>query len=1027
MHRYHPEDPRSGTKGYEGSLTQDEEGALNELQSIIEEDGLDLRLVRGDYGEGFDGGQHAVEPLRLCLLRFLRGNAFSVSKALSQLEDCVDHRRQHPTDKLLSKSPREVLECDVEEFNSFYPRWLMGYDRLGRPMLATRYGSLRLWEMTKLTTIERMTELHAREQELLLRQERRAETYESGRTCSRRAMHVHGTAQSSAQRTSASPVPRPKVTKAFVRLFKMRAHMDQLLFPEVLGKCFIVNTPGLFSYVWAMFCPMLDERTRSKIAIISRPQDWQKALQEIADPEQLSPEYGGKTRRPQGGRRGDEQRRRSWRVGRGRGAAGRCRGIGGGFGGGSKSRCWNTLVEACVREKKHRFYFGFWKSASVAGGRNAPCHQSTAFEDLNFFDALAELDQSNTYRGGGTRRRNRSSRLRSRSGSDIEAGRPLASTNLSRRTSGLAGFGAGPAVAGVREGRPSSETGGEGGEAQEEGTKKHLLAALLGWCYAPVLRRLERKCVDQVIRLSSLGDGVVLDTARAVPPSLSVSLSRAKVLGLQWCAVTAVCLGSLLLLLALIGSAGARLRNRFTLLGFAALEAAVALGMLLSGAWCLALAGGSATLSDLTWEAMHHEIRNMDEEHARWDDERRFRQLRRCFQEANALCTIFACVCAGYGGYALSFTVSLGLGANAASTYLLVASSYLLLLAGAVGFWAARSGRPDAFRIHSAALVPAGAAYASLSVVQLVAVGPSDGLVTEAWGDLRADGENLYSIQASVSTMLIVGGVLSAVTFALVVCNAVASRAARLALLHLPETSTHRRRNLRKSGKLTRGEKLVTAWALALATTSTLIDGSFAVFSAWLARDGGTGGTWLVSAWRAMGRGDRRYVEGDTFTVATAIIVALVQGPTAVLYAWAVYTRRGFRFSVGILVCTASLHTQLLRYVTSAESSSSESESESESGSKSLYVAVSVLLALLQVVGALAVLIFNVRKLTKRVNAAELLLHARLGGKVESSGRGERDAGYDCSGSITGDGTEDLSGSASGGRGNGDGGLGRRR
>lgn len=48
-------------------------------------DGLDLRLVRGDYGDGFDGGEHAVEPLRLCLLRFLRGNSFSVSGALSQV------------------------------------------------------------------------------------------------------------------------------------------------------------------------------------------------------------------------------------------------------------------------------------------------------------------------------------------------------------------------------------------------------------------------------------------------------------------------------------------------------------------------------------------------------------------------------------------------------------------------------------------------------------------------------------------------------------------------------------------------------------------------------------------------------------------------------------------------------------------------------------------------------------------------------------------------------------------------------
>lgn len=43
-------------------------------------------MVRGDYGqESGDGGDHVVEPLRLCLLRFLRGNDFSVNKALSQV------------------------------------------------------------------------------------------------------------------------------------------------------------------------------------------------------------------------------------------------------------------------------------------------------------------------------------------------------------------------------------------------------------------------------------------------------------------------------------------------------------------------------------------------------------------------------------------------------------------------------------------------------------------------------------------------------------------------------------------------------------------------------------------------------------------------------------------------------------------------------------------------------------------------------------------------------------------------------
>ncbi|CAM9658114.1 unnamed protein product, partial [Ectocarpus sp. 8 AP-2014] len=494
----------------------------------------------------------------------------------------------------------------------------------------------------------------------------------------------------------------------------------------------------------------------------------------------------------------------------------------------------------------------------------------------------------------------------------------------------------------------------------------------------------------QLVRWLCFANAVSASLAVAVVVTGAFSLSRATVLGLQWCAVTAVCLGSLLLLLALLGAAGARLRNRFSLLGFAVLEGAVAVGMLLSGTWCLALAGGSATLSDLTWEAMNKEIRNMEEETARRDDEKRFKQLRRSAQEANALCTIFACVCTGYGGYALSFTVALGLGANVTSTYLLVAGGYLLLLAGAVGAWAARSGRPDAFRIHFGALLPAGALYASLTVVQLVSVGPSDRRVTQAWDNLHAEGESLYSVQTKVGTMLIVSGVLSVVTFALVVCAAVASRAARNALLHLPESSPHRHR---RQGKLSRGERLAVAWALALAATSTFIDGSFAVFSAWLARDGEQAGVWLLAIWEGMGRGDGRYVDGDTFIVSTAIIVATIVGPGAMLYAWAVYCRKGYRFSVGILVCAASLHTQLLRYVTSADSS----ESSAEPGSKAFFIAASVVLALLQVAGALTVLIFNVGRMTKRVHAAEvhyralLLEHGRLSDKIETSH--ERDGG----------------------------------
>lgn len=38
-------------------------------------------------------------------------------RCAAQLEACVEHRKRRPTDKLLSTSPRELLQCDVEEFN----------------------------------------------------------------------------------------------------------------------------------------------------------------------------------------------------------------------------------------------------------------------------------------------------------------------------------------------------------------------------------------------------------------------------------------------------------------------------------------------------------------------------------------------------------------------------------------------------------------------------------------------------------------------------------------------------------------------------------------------------------------------------------------------------------------------------------------------------------------------------------------------------------------------------------------------
>ncbi|CAN0135804.1 unnamed protein product [Discosporangium mesarthrocarpum] len=148
---------------------------MEELGQAVTAAGIDLTMVRGAWGQEESCSE---EPLQLCLLRFLRANAFNVPKALIQLEKNVVYRLEQGVHELVRKTPREVLGCDPEKVNCFYPRWLLCHDRLGRPVLAKQYGGLKLWELTEITTLSNMVRSHVWEQEMVLRlmRERTAET-----------------------------------------------------------------------------------------------------------------------------------------------------------------------------------------------------------------------------------------------------------------------------------------------------------------------------------------------------------------------------------------------------------------------------------------------------------------------------------------------------------------------------------------------------------------------------------------------------------------------------------------------------------------------------------------------------------------------------------------------------------------------------------------------------------------------------------------------------------------------------------
>ncbi|CAM9135726.1 unnamed protein product, partial [Choristocarpus tenellus] len=277
-YKYHPEDPRSRLDGYLGNLTESQQVALADLERAVQENIMDLTMVCGRWGEEIS---RSTEPVQLCLLRFLRANDFIVPKALSQLEENVIYRSEHDVGELVRSSMREILGCDPDKVNRYYPRWLLGHDRLGRPVLAKQYGGLKLSELTQLTTVEKMVNSHVWEQEMVLKLHRE-KTAETGIIVDTSVVII-----------DTKGLTLRHVTKDFVLLLKSLAHLDQLIFPETLGKLFIVNTPALFGYVWGIFSPLLDPRTRSKISILSRPKEWKPALLEIVDSNQLPPEYGG--------------------------------------------------------------------------------------------------------------------------------------------------------------------------------------------------------------------------------------------------------------------------------------------------------------------------------------------------------------------------------------------------------------------------------------------------------------------------------------------------------------------------------------------------------------------------------------------------------------------------------------------------------------------------------------------------------------------------------------------------------------
>lgn len=209
------------------------------------------------------------------LLRFLKARKFKIQEAQRMIAAHMKWRIDFGIGQIFSFSFPEF-----REIFEFYPHGHHRTDRSGRPIYIERLGLLNVKRLFEITTSERLLRYFVREYERLL-------TYLLPACSEAAGYRVDQTLTIMDLGGAGTKLMKKQVYS----LLKLASVVAQENYPELLGRMFIVNAPLLFSGVWTMVKPLIDEKTRNKISIIGSK--FQKQLFEVADPANIPTFLGG--------------------------------------------------------------------------------------------------------------------------------------------------------------------------------------------------------------------------------------------------------------------------------------------------------------------------------------------------------------------------------------------------------------------------------------------------------------------------------------------------------------------------------------------------------------------------------------------------------------------------------------------------------------------------------------------------------------------------------------------------------------
>jgi hypothetical protein len=948
-------DPRSERSGYVGSLTDSQRAAMLQLRDMVESSGADLGLVRG---------LSHPEPLVRCLLRFLRANNFDPSKALGQLLEGVKWRHEEKMAELLQQSPREVLQADPPSVDKFLPRWHVGYDFLGRPVLVKQYGPMVVSELKKLTTETRLINNHMWEQEKMMELMRRR-SEETG--------HIVDTVVIV---LDVGGMRLSQVTKDFIAIMKAIANIDQRYFPEMLGQMFIVNTPRLFSVAWSIFSPLLDSRTTEKIKIHSRVKDAQPALHTAMDPAILPPEYTGTgaelSSRPSlsSTLAGEAEVDDAWRE------AESSAGSGGQVPLPRDVPRSDTTPPPPPALPSYAHQLAATMSATmdyasswIFGAPRDPSEEESPFsdsdssDDENFYDTVAEAEGE---RLNGTN------------------GRPLSTNRLSwqwRPRSTLGRAASSSVTLAMAEPRryPLSGVALYGERLL---SRLLWLADVIDSVWMPLVVPMLQNSLPFLMNCLRWANAVTVVLCIVVLGFASHSVADIYwvsdlVLWIMWSSVVVIVMACLLLLLTMAGMLAASRHDHAALTFHKRSMGFLALLILLVGAFALALTGKNEGLSDLTWSAIERTLPSslegltkeefLDEtvttlkpmgasavclsiylvlpymlstatakkmqllsgereRSMRTDPALREKQLRRNLLDSLVIVTSVAVITAAHACYGLLDALDLDLPFLGTATYMELAVALIVCICAAVGAWASASCNPGTLKLYRSLILPTEVFLISWASFMLSQMSVSDRLVEDAWGIAQQNGsssssssrnDSLLEAQARAATTLLVGGVLLLSMSFVVLLSTLAAAALRFHVLQygVMKLGGFRMDKHFENVHHTRCDWLLITWALVSGLWFIFVEGTYMAFHTWVAD---STDVWLVRFWRALGKLDDRFLESYSYFIASAGISFFLLGPSCLMYAWSLYTKRLERHVVGVVLSSFLLSVAVLYMVDSA-------------------------------------------------------------------------------------------------------------